>query len=317
MYENDLNVSSRHARSNKAFVECMIKNYEESTATKHTVSESTFGSEEGRMVLESVGAHASATNRYISFANTVRNTLLIECMCKLMAESVTEDVLNDNTSRSIMRAMVSEYVNENGYDTILNNMKSASIATSMMYHTITTTASRILESVDKKDPNTFNITPEMKDEFFKQLDYSDSEAISDAIRQRVVDAMDDFVTANTKDHDDITTALNRAQESINNSDPNDTELHESYNRIAKAKANAVRNRPKGILHSMIEATCKSVMRNKDMHSEFMTEGHLDMDKIINRTKLMYTFIEMLNTSRIAKVDNVFIEGVLADLSNNK
>ena len=46
----------------------------------------------------------------------------------------------------------------------------------------------------------------------------------------------------------------------------------------------------------------------------MTEGHLDMNKIVDRTKLMYTFIEMLNTSRIAKVDASFLEGVISDLT---
>ena len=313
MYDSDLNVSSKYARSNKVYVESMINNFEESIKPNKP-SETTFGCNEGTMVIESLDTHNSNKSKYISFANTVRNTLLVETMYKLMAESVSEEVLNDNTSRSIMRAMVSEYVNENGYDNILNNMKTASIATSMMYNAITKTASSILESVDKNDPDTFKITPEMKDEFFKQLDYSDSEAISDAIRSRVADAMDDFVTANTKDHEDITAALNRAQEKINNSNSDDEELNESYTRIAKDKINTIRNRPKGVLHSMIEATCKSVIANKDMHEEFMSEGHLDMDKIVNRTKLMYTFIEMLNTSRIAKVDTCFIENVIADLS---
>ena len=56
------------------------------------------------------------------------------------------------------------------------------------------------------------------------------------------------------------------------------------------------------------------MKNKNMQDEFMTEGKLNMSKIINRTALMYTFIESLNTSRIANVDSHFIEEVIADLS---
>lgn len=313
MFNSDLKISSRAAKSNKAFVESIIKNFEEANKTE-SISENNFLSVEGTMVLENMDAHNSILNKYRSFTNTMRNTLLIEAMYKIMSESVTEDVRNDRISRNIMRAMVSEYVNENGYDNILYRMRNASISTSMLYNTITNTATKILESVDKNDPNTFVINPEMKDDFFKQLDYSDTEAISDAIKDRVADAMNDFVTANTKDHDDITSALNAAQEKINNSNPDDTELHESYTRLAKSKINDIRNRSKGVFHSMVEATCKSVLANKDMQEEFMTEGHLDMNKIVDRTKLMYTFVEMLNTSRIANVDAAFIEGVISDLT---
>ena len=313
MFNSDLKISSKAAKSNKLFVESLINNFEEAN-TPEAISEGEFLSAEGTMVLENMDARNSILNKYRSFTNTMRNTLLIEAMCKIMNESVTEEVRNDRVSRNIMRAMVSEYVNENGYDNILHRMKTASISTSMLYNTISTTASKILESVDKSDPNTFVITPEMKDDFFKQLDYSDTEAISDAIKERVADAMNDFVTANTKDHDDITSALNAAQEKINSSNPDDTELHESYTRLAKSKVNDIRNRSKGVFHSMVEATCKSVLANKDMQEEFMTEGHLDMNKIVDRTKLMYTFIEMLNTSRIAKVDASFLEGVISDLT---
>jgi hypothetical protein len=244
----------------------------------------------------------------------VNNALVTEALYKIFSESVDSEVGDDNASSSIMRAMVSQYVTENGYDNILNRMKTASVTTSCIYKTITETASKILEGVDKTDSNTFTITPEMRDEFFKSLDYSDSEAISDAIHQRVADAMDDFVTANTKDHEDITAALQQAQEKIGNVSEDDTELRECYEMAAKRTATEVRNRPKGVLHSMIMATCESVMKHKEMQDEFMVEGRLDVDKIVSRTKLMYTFMEMLNTSRIDKVDAAFIEGVIADLS---
>ena len=169
MFNSDLKISSKAAKSNKLFVESLINNFEEANAPE-AISEGEFLSAEGTMVLENMDARNSILNKYRSFTNTMRNTLLIEAMCKIMNESVTEEVRNDRVSRNIMRAMVSEYVNENGYDNILHRMKTASISTSMLCNTISTTASKILESVDKSDPNTFVITPEMQDDFFKQLD---------------------------------------------------------------------------------------------------------------------------------------------------
>lgn len=314
MYDEILKASGRHAKSNRAFVEAAINEYEaSSTPMKKSANKGIFESESS-MVMENMMYHDSIRARYHSFSETVRTALVIESLYRIFSESVDPEVREDNTSSSIMRAMVSQYVNENGYDNILNRMKTASVTTSYIYKTITEATDKILEGVDKSDPNTFTITPEMRDEFFKQLDYSDSEAISDAIHQRVADAMDDFVTANTKDHEDITAALQQAQEKIGEVPEEDDELRECYSMAAKRTAAEVRNRPKGVLHSMITAMCESVMRHKEMHDEFMTEGHLDIEKIVSRTKLMYTFMEMLNTARIDKVDNVFIEGVIADLS---
>ena len=313
MYDEMLNVSGRYARSNRAFVEAAINEYEESAKSVKNGRVADPFEKESNMIMDNMMHHESVSNRYRSFSQTVRTALVTEALYKIFKESMSEEVKNDNTSTSIMRAIVSKYVNENGYDTILNRMRTASVTTSIMYNTITETATKILEGVDKTNPDTFYITPEMKDEFFKQLDYSDSQAISDAIHQRVTDAMEDFVTANTKDHEDITSALQQAQEKIADVPAEDDELRECYSMAAKRKATEVRNRPKGVFHSMVTAMCESVMKYSDMHDEFTTEGKLNIEKIVNRTHLMYSFMDMLNTSRIAKVDEVFIEGVIRDL----
>lgn len=314
MYDEMLKTSGRHAKSNRAFIESVISEYEEaSRPVVKTTDRGSFDSERN-MVMENMMHHDGVRARYQSFSQTVRTALVTEALYKIFSESVDPEVREDNVSSSIMRAMVSQYVTENGYDDILNRMKTASVTTSCIYKTIIETTDKILEGVDKSDPNTFTITPEMRDEFFKQLNYSDSEAISDAIRQRVADAMDDFVTANTKDHEDITAALQQAQEKIGGVPEEDDELRECYSMAAKRAAAEVRNRPKGVLHSMVTAMCESVMKHKEMQDEFMHEGHLDVDKIVSRTRLMYTFMEMLNTSRIDNVDKAFIEGVISDLS---
>lgn len=313
MYDEMLKTSGKAARSNRAFVEAAIAEYEELSRPVNTARTDAYVKERN-MVMESVMTRDSISNRYHSFANTIRNSLVVESMYRILKESVSNEIKNDNVSTSILRAMVSEYVNEHGYINILNRMKTASVATSTMYNIITESATRMLEGVDKSNPDTFYITPEMKDEFFKQLDYSDSQAISDAIHQRVSDAMEDFVSANTKDHEDITAALQQAQEKIGNVPEEDEDLRECYSIMAKRKTTEIRNRPKGVFHSMVTAMCESVMKNTNMHNEFMAEGKLDIAKIVNRTHLMYTFMEMLNTTRIAKVDEVFIESVISDLS---
>ncbi len=308
---NDFKNSSKRGNTMKLFVEAAINTYE-TTNKVETPKYSTRFQEDANMVLESTMRKEGILNRYRSFVETVKSSLLVECLYNILEHAV-EPSKRDLTNTSIMRAMVSQYVFENGYDNILSRMKTGSVALSEMHNIITNTSTKILESVDKNDPNTFSITPEMKDEFYKSLNYSDSEAISDAIKDRVSVAMDDFITANTKDHENIEAALKKAQEKIEATPEDKKELRESYEIQAKRESFKIRNSSKNVLHSMISAMCENVLKNQNENEEFMTEGHLDIDKIVSRTTLMYTFMEMLNTSRIENVNETFIENVIKDL----
>lgn len=308
----DFTFSNRHKRNSIAFFEA-VESYDNEMNKKNTnhVKKSSYSEE--RSYVENTLEAESVINRYNSFTETVKSMLLTEALYKMYSESMNENITKDNTNASIMRSIVSNFVNENGYYNIMNNMKTASPAMSNLYNIINHHVNTIIESADKQDDLTFRIKPEMKDDFFNALDYSDTDEISNAIHDRVSTAMQDFVTANTKDHEDINAVLQQAQEKIAEVDPEDTEMHEYYQMKAKQEMAKIRRAPKGILHHMVTSLSESVIKHQDSHSEFMIENHLDMDKIVTRTTLMYTFAEMLNTSRIGKVDEVFIENLISDL----
>ena len=313
MYNDNFSISSRYKNSTKAFIDAITENYRIASEPEKQIYSRPYN-EEAKEVLDTVARRDAYLNRYHSFSETVRNVLVTEAIYKIYKESTPVNLIKTHSDKSIMRAIVSQYVNENGYDSILDNMKSASATMSSIYNTITECTKAILENTDKSNPDTFVITPEMKDEFFKQLDYSNNEEMSKAINARVSDAMQDFITANTKDHEDITAALQQAQEKIAATPEDDTTLREYYEMKGKRAVSEIRNAPKGILHSMISAMCESVLRDPKAHAEFMKEGHIDMDKVVSRVSLMYTFLETLNTARIDVVNESYLEEVIKGLS---
>lgn len=308
---DDYTISSARKKSMQAYVEAVISNYDESIAPEN--DNTPLFTKEHNAVMESMIARDNLASRYHSFSNTIRNSLVTEALCHMFKRCVPEKLLESNTNRNIMRSIVCDYVNEAGYTEIMNRMKAASNSMSMLYNVIDESTKAILEGIDQKNPETFKITPEMRDEFFRQLDYSDSQAITDAINDRVSDAIQDFVTANTKDHEDIAAALKHAQEQIADAPPEDVDLKESYQIGAKRKVNQIRNAPKGVFHAMVSSLCEGIMKNKDDNAEFFTEGHLDMPKIVDRTRLMYTFMEMLNTTRLADVNGTMLESIIEGL----
>lgn len=261
-------------------------------------------------ICENVTSINTRRNNYSTFTENLRSSLVTECLYKILNESISTEISNTTTGKNIMRAVVSSYVLETGASNILRRMKGASINLSEMYNIIIETENNIRKNMTDNN-GTFSITPEMRDEFFKQLNYSDSEAISDAIKERVSDAMNDFVTANAKDHEDITSALKSAQEKI--ASTNSTQLQESYDYNAKQKINKIKAAPKNLFHAMVTATCEGVLRHQDENMEFIKEGHLDIDKIAERTSIMYTFMEMLNTTKLHKYTTDDISSIIESL----
>ena len=312
MYGENFTVSDRYKKSTASFINALTENYAADNAVKKEKYAIPF-SKEADMVMESVYRRDANFNRYHSFVETVKTSLVVEALYKIYSESINEAIKENASNRVVMRAIVNEYVQEAGYDNILRTMKTASATMSEMYNVITKTAKAILESCDKGNPDTFIITPEMKDEFFKSLDYSNGEEISKAINDRVSNAMQDFVTANTKDHEDITTALKQAQEKIAEVPEGDEALKEFYEMKGKRVANEIRNAPKGVFHGMVSAMCESILKHEGMQREFMTEGHLNMDKITSRVSLMYSFLETLNTARIDKIDEAYLSNIILNL----
>lgn len=311
MYDENFKISSRYANSTRAFVNAAIENFNEGAKTKPAEDYKVRYQDEADVLIESAISRNNLSNKYKAFSESLKNTLVIEGLYRLFKESVTIPV--DVNDLAVMRAMVGQYVTENGYDNVLRTMKTASAEMSNLHNVIISSTNAFMENVDNNDPSTFVVTPEMKDEFFKKLDYNDLGSVTDAIKDRVSDATKDFIDANVADHKAIEDTLQSIQDKIATIDDENTELKEFYEMKARRQINSIRSGKKNVLHKMIYAMSETVMRNSKEYSEFMEGDHINMDKVVNRTTLMYTFMEMLNTARIAKVDKAFIENVIQDL----
>ena len=82
---------------------------------------------------------------------------------------------------------------------------------------------------------------------------------------------------------------------------------------AKRQINQIRNAPKGVFHAMVTSVCESVMKSPNNYKELMTENHLNMPKIVDRVTLLYSFMETLNTTRLADMNESAIAEILEDL----
>lgn len=251
-------------------------------------------------------------NKFRNFSESVKSTLLAECMYKLYDSSLGIH-FESTDNASIKRNFINRFIEENsGPTSILNSIRTKSFLLSEFNRLVIKYHKIITESVDKDDPTTFKIDATIKDNFFDELNEKDLGEVSAAIRIRVTDAMEEFIQANISDKIEIEQTLKDAQEKINASKIE--EVRESYGILAKQKISKIRNsRRKNILSELVSSMSKSVLKNDYLKEEYMKDNKLNIDKIVERCELMYTFMEMLNTSKFIDINESYIKEVLESM----
>jgi len=251
-----------------------------------------------------------------AFCESVKSNLLSECIFKVYKESFGIELKNDY-STSMRRNLVNQFIKENGVENILRQFRTGTELQAEFAYLVDTTYKKIVESFDANDPDCMlnadfaKIDPQLTDDFFDRLDDEDTSTASAAIKQRVADAITEFIDQNTVDKQDIKDVLNAAQEKIDNT--SDKNLQESYQQIATRKVTDIRGRKKNVFGAMVQAMGEAVLKSDVLKTEFMHEGSLDMDLIVERVTTLYTFVETLNTLKAITVNEEYINDLVESL----
>ena len=305
--------------SNKLVIESAIDNYnkqiEEAAIEKQKEKnkENAYLKESEEIVRLRNRAN-STFNRFTSFSESVSHALLSECIYYVYSKAMRKPLMEQKEIPTMMRAMISDFVHED-YSDIIFKMRTKNATLSEMYNLIQKTKKSIFESeaFDRNDPSTYRIDSEKKDEFFDTLDKMDTESISNAIRERVSKALEDFVTSNKEDHDKIMAALNMTKDKLEEVSDQPEEVKESYQQLSKRFIGKIRNRKKSVFESMVMAMCESVMKDAQLKEEFTEGAKLNMGKIVDRIETMYTFIETVNTMGLYPVDEEYMQNLVNSL----
>ena len=65
---------------------------------------------------------------------------------------------------------------------------------------------------------------------------------------------------------------------------------------------------------MVRNLSEVALTNEEAKKEFLAEnGHLDVEKIVESVRCMYTLLEMVGTIQLEKVDQQYIEDTLKSI----
>jgi hypothetical protein len=140
------------------------------------------------------------------------------------------------------------------------------------------------------------------------------------IRQRVADAEETFIKNNARDKEQINALLGKISDNIKTVEDmtekdkeagKDAVAQENVRMSRRGIDNITNNRPLSIMEMFARSLNKDIIRDDVLKEHYIEEnGKLDMDTIVESAKVLYGFLETLNTIQIGrKIDKAYLEEI--------
>ena len=251
------------------------------------------------------------------FLNKVKTAFLSECLYKLYTESC---VTLTESDKIIGKNLVNKFIIENDVDELLRTFATKNMLLSEFARITNKYYNKVVESCDcdKADPNTngardFVFSDTIKDDFFEELKEVDTYEASKLIKDRVADSVEEFINSNIEQKLDYKEIINNAKDQMALA-KNESFTQEISDRATAAINELRQTRVKNVFHCMVESLSKNSFKDKDLMTRYVNEATLNMNIIVEDTQLIYTMLEMINTTEMVNVDEEFIERYLESLA---
>ena len=249
----------------------------------------------------------------------IKEAFVSECIFKLYCESVGFPM----TSRDkvIARNLVNKFVIENGAGNLIHSFATENMILSEFSRISNKYFNRVLEGCDKHEDCELTgqisdqiIAQDVVDDFYKELEDIDVSDAAKAIKDRVADAISNFIDTNAANKIEYEEIIKHAQDKAAAISGTDEAVAESYLDMARRKINEMKNtRDINVFGYMVEALTTSVFKDEALKARFVNEGTVDMEGIVNSAQLIYTMLEMVNTTNMVNVNEEFIDRYLTNL----
>ena len=171
-----------------------------------------------------------------------------------------------------------------------------------------------------------NVEDDAESKMFKELeDEEDVQKAVEIIRTRVADAEENFIRNNAEDKKKMDELLNKISnnvktvEDLGAKDPKAAEAASESARYYKSKMYDVQHETDLTIYTrMSRILTENILKNENVKDTYINEsGRLDVDLVMETVKVMYGFLETLNTIQIEKVDEKYLSKVIKEMKEDK
>ena len=281
------------------------------------------------------------------FSESVNSRLLECCLYQGMLKPVLKEQFCNSHERKLGKTLVRNFIKEHGAFNLIQSLKDRSCYLNEWYeaikgyHTAMMNEAKEIAQEGIPEAELFDIEDDTIKKFVFDTKSIIPKDITKMITSRVEDAVNDFIDQNKKQKEEIKKVYEKAKEKVaslkDTIDPNDpsfqdfngdpnTELDPKYGdqvqeqamAMVRGKQRAFREEATSVFSILSKNTLEAIHRNqaiKESYSVGMT-GRLDFQKAINDTKVMYSFLECLNTLNIMDLNESTLSKLLTDMKNS-
>lgn len=281
------------------------------------------------------------------FSEAVNTKLLECCLYQGMLKPVLKEQFCNSHERKLGKALVRNFVQEHGAFKLIESFKDKSCYLNEWYdaikgyHTAMMNEAKEIAQEGIPEAEMFEIEDDTIKNFVFDTKSIIPKDITKMITSRVEDAVNDFIDQNKKQKEEIKKVYEKAKEKVaslkDTIDPNDpsfqdfngdpnSELDPKYGdqvqeqamAMVRGKQRTFREEATSVFSILSKNTLETIHRNqaiKESYSVGMT-GRLDFQKAINDTKVMYSFLECLNTMGILSINEESLSALLNDMKKS-
>ena len=318
--------------SNGSVVSGYLKSRQEAAMREAARAEANKAKAVNESKVDILGSKLSAARNIKALDEFKMNTrkTLLEMAIGAVFEEIIHEQHGDTRDMSIGKNVISEFVNEFGYDKLARNMLEQNLITSQMigyceeyYDKIVTEA--VAKNKKKKgqdEDHTFVMDKEVATAFLNDIEKLVPGKVITTIRGRVADSMQDFIDQQTQNKADIMEIYSKANDHAKQTKAkltpdsaeapaNESVFSESV--FLKQRANKIYNRPTNVLGAMVHSMCENTYKDNAMKQQYLNEsGNTDMRHIINDCAVIYTALETMNTLGVHQFDGPYIQKMLKE-----
>lgn len=248
---------------------------------------------------------AALPGQYNKFMTSVKENFVEQCIYSVFNESLNIFDRRSEKQELTKRALVKNFVQEQGVDKLLRKFKTKNSLLSEYALICNKAINEVSESTDAMNKNSWTIDTDIKNKFIDNLDNCNSKEAILTITDRVTDAEAEFVNDNIRKKIQIDEIIQSKKDRLDAMEDKPEEVKESVAAIYDRKAKAVKNSYMSTIYqSIAESMTKNAFTDEGLKQIYIKEGNLDMKTLLEDVGIIYTFLETVYTTEM--VDDSYI-----------
>lgn len=253
---------------------------------------------------------------YTAFIENAKVYFLAEALNYVLGDCLGQE----NNRPGFGRNICIDFVREEGYENLMRRFRTTTHNLALMEQAVSEVVESVKQKCDKEDKLTWTINNADQEKFFDKMKDLPVKDLTKAVNQRVCDAAEEFVQKNINMKLDIEEIATKTKERIDAAKAKYGEtmankIQQEQMTAYKRAVNTIKATPtRNVYDHMMRVVSEVALANDESRDAFMNEsGKFDMSKVEDTVRTMYTFLEMVNSLKIKKVDNKYIEECLASI----